>query len=1387
MTESLPAPPPQPRRRWLRRAALGFLALLMFVAAALLALDTSAGHRFLIDRIAAMERDDGLTIRIGRIDGSLYRDPVLRDVRLGDPHGQFLTVSEARLDWRPWDFLWLNRLTIHKLNIPRARLARLPRLRDTADDKPILPDFDISIGRFSVERLDIAEGIAGRAHVARITLDANVRSGAATVHLDAGLQDGGDRVRLTLVAEPDKGDFDLDGDLVAPAGGVLAAMMGDDGAASAVIRGGGNWRSWRGSLLARSGAAPLASIRLGARDGRFTAIGRLWPETRLAGAAQRLSAGGVALDADGRIAERRWDGRVSLVSAAMQVEAVGQADFANRRFGTMRIDARLRDGGALAEGLSGEAVQAALLLEGDFAAPRYEYRLSAAALAWGKLRLSGVEARGEGTARRGGAALPVALRVARLTGVSGVLDSHLSALRVDGSIGWQRGVLSAQQLRVAASGLSGQLGLRIANGASDLAVQFDGAVPGLELGKVGRADLVIAAHGTRTGGGPFSANGTARVGLRRFDNAFLRGVAGGLPSLNAGFTFGADRVLRLSNVRLNAPDIQLSGSGQRLNDGRFIIDARGAHRRYGPLTMTLTGPLERPRIGLTLASPFAAGDLRNVHLLLEPDTDGFALRADGGSLLGPFTGVGSLLLPTGRAAMLDITRLTVGGSVARGRLTIVQGGLSGSLLVAGGGLDGRLMLSVPSGVQRITANLSARGASFAGPPAIAIARGQLEATILLDPAGSDVEASFETVGLSRGRLSIARMAGNVHLVNGIGIVRASIAGSRGRDFTLQTVMDVAPGRITLRGDGSLARQPLRLLRPAIMTRTARGWALAPTALAYAGGRIQLSGRYGVSDVAVEAGLESIPLALLDVGWPELGLGGRASGRLSYSDDSGAPSGSAQLRVSGLTRAGLVDGSNPVDVAVNAALSPGGGAVRAVVQRDGAVIGRAQARLAPLASSGALFERLAAAPLFAQLRYDGEAATLWRMTGVENLSLSGNVSIAADVRGTMNDPAIRGGVQTSDARIESLQTGTVITGIGARGQFDGSRLRLRDIRGVTAGGGSISGAGDIDLALSGNLAMDIRLDAVRALLIDRDDLVARVSGPLRLVRNDAGGMISGQMQMDSGRFRLGRATAIDALPVINVVEVNVPADRPAPRQRYLPWRLNLTIAGRDGFTVTGLGIDSIWSTDVTVRGDVANFAITGTARLVRGDYDFAGRRFALQSGTIRFDGSVPTDPVLDIVAVDDIAGLDASIRVRGTGLRPEITFSSVPALPEDELLSRILFGTSITNISVTEAAQLGLALATLRDGGEGLDPINALRRATGLDRLRILPADSVLGTGTSIAAGKYVTRRVYVEIITDGRGYSATRVEYQITRWLALLGSISTLGRESVNVRVQRDY
>jgi translocation and assembly module TamB len=149
-------------------------------------------------------------------------------------------------------------------------------------------------------------------------------------------------------------------------------------------------------------------------------------------------------------------------------------------------------------------------------------------------------------------------------------------------------------------------------------------------------------------------------------------------------------------------------------------------------------------------------------------------------------------------------------------------------------------------------------------------------------------------------------------------------------------------------------------------------------------------------------------------------------------------------------------------------------------------------------------------------------------------------------------------------------------------------------------------------------------------------------------------------------------------------------------------------------------------------------------------------------------------------------LTARIAVTGTALRPAIAFSSTPALPDEELLSRLLFGQSIANISAPEALQLGAALASLKGGG-GLDPINKLRKAVGLDRLRIVPADVATGRGTSVAAGKYLTRRLYAEVISDGRGYNATQLEFRVTSWLSLLSAVSTIGRQSINARISHDY
>ena len=112
---------PAAKPRWARAALWLVGALLVIIAAIALLLDTAIGHRFVIDRIAAAQPQNGLRIEIGRIDGSIYRQGSVRNVRLSDPQGRFAVINTARFDWAPCEFLWANRLRIDMLTVEWRR------------------------------------------------------------------------------------------------------------------------------------------------------------------------------------------------------------------------------------------------------------------------------------------------------------------------------------------------------------------------------------------------------------------------------------------------------------------------------------------------------------------------------------------------------------------------------------------------------------------------------------------------------------------------------------------------------------------------------------------------------------------------------------------------------------------------------------------------------------------------------------------------------------------------------------------------------------------------------------------------------------------------------------------------------------------------------------------------------------------------------------------------------------------------------------------------------------------------------------------------------------------------------------------------------------------
>jgi translocation and assembly module TamB len=1386
------APPPPRRRRWLSRLAKAVvtvaLVLALLAAALAVLLDTSAGHRFIADRIAATAPQSGLRIHIGRIEGSIWSDTRLRDVRLYDPQGLFAESPLIEVDWQPLGWI-ANRLVIHRLDSDLATLHRLPRLRPSERPGPVLPGFDIHVGRLRIAQLRIGKAVTGRPRVASLAGEADIRSGRALVDLKAVVRDGGDRLFLLLDAEPDRDRFDLDIRLDSPAGGVAGAMLGTRRPIALTVEGDGRWAAWDGTARLDLSGRRTADLGLRARNGLYSLGGRLAPAQFWKGKKARLTAPVVQVSGRATLEDRRLEGRLALRSPAMHVVAAGTIDLARSAFRDLRVGADLLRPPALFPNMTGQKVRLAALLNGPFRTFAFAYRLTSPRVAFDNTGFEDVWAQGRGRFSRAPVTVPIVLSARRVTGVGDVAGGILANLRVEGLLKVTGKALTGDGLALTSDKLNGKVSLFVDLITGRFDVVISGGmtrylIPGLGIVDV-LSELKVVPNPSGKG---TLVTGKARAWVRRFDNRFLAGLAGGLPYLETDLVRGNDFIVHFSNLTITAPKIRIAGTGYRRRDGTFYFEGKGAQGTYGAFAMTLDGRIERPKLAIRLARPNEALGLADVLLNLDPTPDGFAYRAAGRSHLGPFTSNGAILLPKDRPALIRVASILVSSTRASGALRSDPGGFTGRLDVDGGGLAGKLLFDPWQGIQRITMDLRADNARFAGPPPILIRSGRLEGVALLDPAGTSLRGNLSARGLSRGALSIASLVANGELRGGSGQIRGRIAGTRGRDFVFDAVADVAPGRFRLTGRGTVDRRAIVLTEPALLTREGDAWRLAPTALTFAGGSAKVSGLFGGSTSELNARVEKMPLGVLDIGWPRLGLGGTASGTLSYRFGAvGEPSGDADLRVRGLTRSGLVLSSKPVDIGLVARLAGGNAALRAVAVSEGRTIGRAQARLAPIGRSGNIGERLSVAPLFAQLRYNGPADTLWRLTGVELLDVSGPVAVGADARGTLMAPQIRGSLRTERARIESAVTGMVIDNVRASGRFGGSKLALDSFAGTTKRGGVVTGRATFDLAGPKGFGIDIALDARAAQLLDRDDIKAQVTGPIRIRSDGEDGAISGKVELVSGAFRLGSATPSAQVPRLAVREVNRPADeRPVPK-RLSPWKLDLDVAARNRLMVTGLGINSEWSADLKIAGTVTEPRITGRADLVRGSYDFAGRRFDLERGQIRFLGESPVNPVLDITAEGGVQGLNAVIRVTGRGQRPEIAFTSTPALPQDELLSRLLFGTSITNLSAPEALQLAAAVASLNDSGGGLDPINAVRAATGLDRLRIVPADITTGQGTAIAAGKYLGRRVYVEVVTDARGYSATMVEYQITRWLSILSSISTIGRESVNVRVSKDY
>jgi translocation and assembly module TamB len=1402
------------KRRWPRLLLVALLALLMLVLGAVLWLDSSSGQRWAINKLASLDSKSGFQIQVGDFEGSLYSKARVRNVQLKDTQGNFLTIHDADIDWSPWG-LAKRKVIIRSAHVRHVTWHYMPRFNPGDPDAPLLPDLDINISNIRIDRLTLDPRIAQKKYELRASGKARLDFGRVDATLDVMALNAPDTLQALIRAVPDENRFDLDLKMTAPGGGLLSTVTGWKAGGAITLDGKGNYRNWRGKLQAETGGINSVSADITMRDGVVGIDGTLQPPAGINPRLAALLKGMPAVRGDitfrkniaassgtlsGPDATLTW--RASIDSEAARILSA-EAKLVDRKNTLLPV----LDPNLTAAGMTVTATAA-----NAFRTPDVTVSLVTENLAWRNYSLENVRA--TAVARAMAAASPWAVTLAAQNGKTGLpwLDAKLGKLSATTQMTISKGTLAANLLQIKGNDLDarGSFTTRFAD-ASWRAV-VEPLVTQLQAGENGLVPLKLKATATSQGRNKnvdIVLAGNASLQKWQGPAEIIR-LLGKNPDINATLVVLPDGTTRATALRVAGNGSVFAGT-LALGNGQIEAQLDGRVKSLKalvpelaldvddtiPVALVVTGPLSDPTIAgdLRVRSVRVAGaDIRNVVLRLKPSgprTWQTQLTAD-----APFGRLDTSALVQSNAAGIRIDQLAgfAGPAKMTGGIDIDRAGLA----------TGKAQLSLDQNKQSLIVTMvfdGVRGqqsisSTIAGTninqrwnnaPLIA---GQINGagTVVLGKTPDlNVDLKLKAAAYADWQISDLTVAGRGSLAAFAGTY--TVAGARGAPFTLAGTLKTSsskniPDVIDLTATGTLAQRSLKLSTPARLVRMANGWQLEKTELTYAGGSASLSGTQSGSAVSGTLDLANTNLELLDLISPNLGLTGKASGKTDFQLSNGKLIGmSGTLAVKRLRRAGLFQSSLPLDIAGSVALE--GTALRTQMQlrANGRDAGNADIRILKNNSGG-----LTGWGLSGNFNYSGPAEALWGLIGTDENDIRGKLDISSTLAGTVDNPRVRGNITMREGRYENVALGLVVNAIATDATFEGSQLSFDSLQGKFPAGGTVTAKGRVNVSAEQGFPAEINLALQQATVIKREDLEVTATGPLVLTYGASGGKISGPLTINQARYRAGGAVK-ESVPEIDVREINKPgtARAAAPRRTLKPFQLDLDVTARQKLFVTGLGLTSEWGGRVSVKGTATAPRLTGQMSIIRGTYDFAGRRFAVDEGIISFQGITPVNPVVTIRASTRAGDRDIILRVGGTAGQPDIQFSAAPSLPQDEVLSRLLFGSSIKDLSPLEAVQLAGALNQLSSARGGLNVLGSVKRATGIDRLRVLAADRSKGKGAALSGGKYLTDRVYVEVSTDGRGYTATTIEIDITRTLSVLSEIATLGGTNVGVKWSRDY
>jgi len=1354
-------------RRFLRHLLTTLLLPILLLAVLLLAANTDPGRRLIAWGVGEMT---GGQVVLSGLSGALPGAPRIARLELRDGDGTWLVVEDAALDIDPLQLL-RRKVAIEALTARSVVLRRLPP-RDEGAAAPIQLPVRVLLQRFFIEDLTLDQAVPG---APRLTLDgsglvASAEDVQATLRmtapgradryrLEVGISEGHYRLKLALQEAP---------------GGLLAALV-----ASAGVHVPADLDGWHLDATAEGPRAALAlNAALAAGPLQAAVEGLLDLESGSA-TGLRVSADVPAMtlarEDSAEIAWRRISVKADVRghpgapqgNARFELDGLRAGDLTLARLtatvdgdpARLRVDAELQ--GLQAGGLPETAATVPLRVVGELTRddPALPFRLTV------RHPLLDLAAEGGVTARSGQATL-ILPDLAALAAPNGVDLAGSARFDLQGAADGQPQLDATGELALTrAPGLRPELSGGLLGPAARLAlsVRRDGDAWQVSSAQIDGARLKASVQG------------------RVASDSVALGWTLDLPDLSVLGPGWSGRVQAQGGVAGNpaAPEVVAD----------LTLDAGRQGVGRGRVTGRLNARLAEPGGSLDLRGAWAGRPVA-INLKAGRSKDGGLDLSFGDSRWAGVAASGSLRLPPGA--------------------TLPQG-------------EVRLSAERLADLDPLMAALIPPGARPPSGPALA---GRLSARLTLTEAGTALIAADGSGLMLPGSVGIGALALEVRVTDALAIaqtqatlrLRGLALGEVGGDLSLTAQGPAAALVLTADAGLTTPTGPLKLAAGARLDAPARRLALqrleaqargetvrllAPAVLDFADGlavdRLRLGLRPGRSQASVEiagrvmprldltATGAGLPLDLVRLVAADLPLTGTLGADLRLTGTLDAPLGSLRAQASGLR---LTEGGGrgvpPAQVKLTVDLAPDGAQIDARAETGPRMNLRAQGRIGgrlPF-TSGAL-----------ALRADGwvDLGLLDPLLTSGGRQLGGRAVLNTAITGTLAAPRLDGTLRLTDAALRDRTIGLALTGVEGTLVLAGDTVRVERITGHTGGQtgrGSVELSGSVGVLAPG-LPVDVRLVARNARPVQLDQLDVQGDADLRLSGRAAERLTA------AGTVRLSRVEVRlpDRLPAtiatLQVRErggVGRPAAAPPRPPALSPdLALDLVLSAPRAVYVRGRGVDAELGGEVRLSGTLADPAVSGGFDLLLGEYELVGQILRFTRGRIGFDGAHGIDPTLDLEARTTAAGSTAILAVLGTASKPRIELRGEPPLPQDEVLSRLLFGVAGGRLSPVQAVRIGMAAASLAGVGRGggLGVLDRARTGLGLERLS-------LGTdaqgGATIEGGRQITERVYLGARQGARaGETQGVLRIGVTPRIKLEADVGATGGTRAGAAYEREY